>query len=122
MWTSAFVVQRDSQTEVEDYLHCYAVEHQDRESLDGWMAMSAAQAKLLPPAVLKSYCTRFAAGGGGYETAERIADRLKLLADSGIDGVPLTWVDHLAGRTSFNASVLPQLEQAGLRERFSAHG
>lgn len=66
VWTSTFVVQRDSQKEAEDYLHYYAVEDQDR--------------------------------------------------DCGIDGVLLTWVDYVAGMNNFNVSVLPQLEQAGLRE------
>lgn len=121
VWTNAFVVQRDTQQEADDYLYHYAVEHQDRKGIDGWMEKQAAQTQILPPAVLESFRTRFAAGAGGFPlvgTADHIADRLKLLSSCGIDGVLLTWVDYVAGMNSFNAAVMPRLEKLGLRQPF----
>lgn len=49
VWTNCFVVQRDTQAEAEDYLRYYAVDRQDRKSLDGWMEMQQAQTQILPP-------------------------------------------------------------------------
>jgi alkanesulfonate monooxygenase SsuD/methylene tetrahydromethanopterin reductase-like flavin-dependent oxidoreductase (luciferase family) len=121
VWTNTFVVQRDTQAEAEDYLHYYAVEHQDRKSIDAWIEKQGAQTQIMPAAALESFRVRFAAGAGGFPlvgTADRIAERLNLLSDCGIDGVLLTWVDYVAGMNSFNASVLPQLEAMGLRQPF----
>lgn len=121
VWTNCFVVQRDTQEEAEAYLKYYAIDHQDRASMDGWMEAQAAQTQILPPAALEAFRTRFAAGAGGFPlvgTPERIAERLELLSDCGIGGVLLTWVDYVAGMHSFNASVMPRLERAGLRIPF----
>jgi alkanesulfonate monooxygenase SsuD/methylene tetrahydromethanopterin reductase-like flavin-dependent oxidoreductase (luciferase family) len=55
---------------------------------------------------------------GGYPlvgTAEQISERMALLADAGLDGVLLTWVDYADGLARFNADVLPRLEHSGLR-------
>lgn len=121
VWTHTFVVQRDTQQEADDYLEYYAVTHQDRRGVDAWMAKQAEQAKLMPPHVMESFRTRFAAGTGGFPlvgTAEVIVERLGLLSDCGLDGVLLTWVDYIDGMTRFNRHVLPLLEQSGLRETY----
>jgi alkanesulfonate monooxygenase SsuD/methylene tetrahydromethanopterin reductase-like flavin-dependent oxidoreductase (luciferase family) len=60
----------------------------------------------------------FKAGWGGYPlvgTADHIAGELAALSAIGIDGVVLSWVDYRAGLDSFGRTVLPRLEQAGLR-------
>lgn len=119
VWTNAFVVQRDSAKEAEDYLEYYAVEQQDTAALDGWMKLQGAQAKLMPPEVLKTFRKRFAAGAGGFPLvgdAETIARRIAMLADCGIDGSLLTWVEYVKGIESFAADVLPILNTMGLRQ------
>lgn len=122
VWAHTFVVQRDTQQEAEDYLHYYAVEHQDRESIDALIALSVPEVKDTPQAVWEAMRTRYAAGYGGFPlvgTAERIADRLGMLSHAGLDGVLLTWADFLDGARRFNRDVLPLLEQAGLRMPFA---
>lgn len=119
VWTNAFVVQADTRAEAESYLEYYAVEHRDEPSIDGWMAMQGAQTQILPPAIFESFRLRIAAGAGGYPlvgTPDHIAERIAFLADCGIDGILFTWVDYVNGMRAFNAAVLPQLEQMGLRQ------
>ncbi len=123
VWTNSFVVQRDTQEEADAYLQRYAVEYEDKESVEGWLAKQADQARLMPEAALKAMRLRFAAGAGGFPlvgTAERVAERLHMLADAGLDGVLLTWVDYVDGLNRFNRDVLPALEARGLRMPFGA--
>ena len=121
VWTNSFVVQRDTQQEADAYLQRYAIEYEDKESVEGWLAKQADQARLMPEVALKAMRLRFAAGAGGFPlvgTAERIAERLQMLADAGLDGVLLTWVDYVDGLNRFNRDVLPGLEARGLRMPF----
>ena len=122
VWTNTFVVQRDSQAEADAYLHRYAVEQEDTASVEGWLARQAAQTQLMPEAALRAMRMRFAAGAGGFPlvgTAEVVADRLHMLADAGLDGVLLTWVDYVDGLDRFNTGVMPLLERRGLRLPFA---
>jgi dimethylsulfone monooxygenase len=123
VWTYGFVVQRDTQTEADEYLQRYAVDFEDTEAVDAWMKSQREQTQVMPPEVMGVFRKRFAAGAGGFPlvgTPERIAERLQLLADQGIDGILLTWVDYIDGLQRFNRNVLPLLEQAGLRKAFRA--
>ncbi len=121
VWTNTFVVQRETQKEAEDFLRYYAVEMQDRECVDAWLASQLAESKSFPPHVLETLRMRFAAGAGGFPlvgTAERITSALKLMSDCGIDGVLLTWADgYVEGIERFARGVLPLLEQDGLRQK-----
>ena len=98
----------------------YAVEQADNDSLDAWLAKMGENAQLMPPAALRQFRLRVAAGAGGFllvGTAERIAERLAMLSHCGIDGVLLTWVDYIDGLQRFN-EILPLLERRGLRQKF----
>ena len=58
----------------------------------------------------------FNAGHGGYPlvgTAEQITNELTKLADIGVDGCLISWVDYKNELQQWNAEVLPLLEQAG---------
>jgi FMNH2-dependent dimethyl sulfone monooxygenase len=121
VWTTASVVQRNTQAEADAYLHYYAVEKADNDSLDAWIAKMSAQAQLMPPAALRQFRLRVAAGAGGFllvGTSSTIAERLAMLSAAGIDGVLLTWVDYITGLQQFRDGVLPLLERRGLRQPF----
>ncbi|BCH29335.1 luciferase [Mesorhizobium sp. L-8-10] len=125
VWTYAPMVQRDTMREAQAYLQHYAVDHQDRESVDGWIAGNAATAKGMSQETLEKLRNHFAAGGGGNQlvgTADHIADRLQQLSDAGLDGILFTWVDFLDGMSRFNRDVLPALEARGLRKPFAGGG
>jgi alkanesulfonate monooxygenase SsuD/methylene tetrahydromethanopterin reductase-like flavin-dependent oxidoreductase (luciferase family) len=122
VWSYCPVVQRDTRKEAEAYLGHYAVEMEDRESVDAWSAGLGAQTKIIAPGQLEEYRMRFAAGGGGnilVGTATDIADQLQALAEAGLDGVLCTWVDVADGLERFIRDVLPELERRGLRQPFS---
>ena len=60
----------------------------------------------------------FIAGWGGYPlvgTPEQIVAQLLDLADAGIEGVILAWLDYDVEIDYFGARVLPLMEEAGLR-------
>ncbi|KRB80648.1 alkanesulfonate monooxygenase [Sphingomonas sp. Root710] len=123
VWAHSYVVQRDTQREADDFVDYYAVRHQDRESIDGLIALSVPEVKDMPREKWEAVRTRYAAGFGGFPlvgTAGRIAERLTMLSDAGLDGVLLTWIDFVDGAQRFNRDVLPLLEQAGLRKPFAA--
>jgi len=125
VWTYAPMVQRDTMSEAQAYLNHYAVEQQDKESVDGWVAGNAATAKGMSPETLAKLRNHFAAGGGGNQlvgTADHIAERLTQLSQAGLDGILFTYVDFIDGMTRFNRDVLPILEQRGLRAPFAPVG
>ncbi|WP_232494835.1 LLM class flavin-dependent oxidoreductase [Novosphingobium kaempferiae] len=121
VWSSAYVVQGETDEQAQAYLHRYSVEHEDSVAADAWLKALAAEAQLMPPEALKAARSRFVAGAGGFPlvgTPETIVKRLSLLADGGIDGVVLTWVDFMDGLARFTRDVLPLMEAAGLRSKF----
>jgi len=61
----------------------------------------------------------FKAGAGGYPLvgiAQSIADTLCALADAGLDGILLSWLDYADGILAWNRDVAPLLRRAGLRQ------
>ncbi|HEX7854319.1 MAG TPA: LLM class flavin-dependent oxidoreductase [Sphingobium sp.] len=121
VWSSAYVVQRETDEEAQAYLQHYSVDCEDTAAVDAWIKILSVESKLMAPEALRAARQRFAAGAGGFPlvgTPERIVSRLAMLSDSGIDGVVLTWVDFVDGLTRFIRDCLPLLEQAGLREKF----
>lgn len=118
VWTHTYVVQRNTQAEADEYLRYYALERGDEESVDGWLRLQNLHTQLMPPGVLEQMRLRFKAGAGGFPlvgTADTIVDRLSMLADAGLNGVLLTWVDYEDGMSRWVRDVMPRMEQAGLR-------
>jgi dimethylsulfone monooxygenase len=113
------VVQRDTRREAEAFLDYFAVEHEDRRSVDGWSAGIAAEARSLSNEQIRFARLVVAVGGnpivGG---AADVADQLEALSEIGIDGVLLSWFDFEDGLKRFNEGVMPLLERRGLREPF----
>jgi FMNH2-dependent dimethyl sulfone monooxygenase len=83
------------------------------------------QTETLDNKTLESHKAHFIAGHGGYPlvgTAEQIAAELCKLADIGVDGCLISWVDYKNELKQWNAEVLPLLEQAGLRQALRPAG
>ncbi len=112
------VVCRPSQAEADDYYRHYAVTMADTASLDIYTAAKAANSNSHDPAAYHQYRTRFAAGAGTYPlvgTPRFIADEMIRMADAGFVGTTVSFVNFADELPYFLASVLPLLEQAGLR-------
>jgi alkanesulfonate monooxygenase SsuD/methylene tetrahydromethanopterin reductase-like flavin-dependent oxidoreductase (luciferase family) len=115
VWTYCPVVQRDTRKEAEDYLQYFAVELEDKDSVDAWSKGLATETKIVTSEQMR---IRFAAGAGGnilLGTADDIADQLQMFNDAGLDGVLCTWVDFYDGLPRFARDVIPLLERRGLR-------
>ncbi|MBB6125239.1 alkanesulfonate monooxygenase SsuD/methylene tetrahydromethanopterin reductase-like flavin-dependent oxidoreductase (luciferase family) [Sphingobium subterraneum] len=121
IWTIGSVIQRDTVEEAEAYLRHVTIDQQDVRVADAWMELQLEHAQLMAPEKMAAFRRRFVEGAGGFPlvgTADDICERFDLLADCGIDGVLLTWVDYIDGLNRFVADVLPQMEAAGLRAPF----
>ena len=49
-------------------------------------------------------------------TAEQIVDGMLAFSNAGLDGITLSWVNYEEGLTQFRDTLLPMMQQAGLRE------
>ena len=122
VWTHAYVVQRGSDKEAEDYLRYFAIENGNEVAADNAAKYLGLNSEIMPEAAWQTFKLHLKGGYAGYSlvgSAETIAERLAGLSDIGIDGVAIHWVDYLDGLNRFNADVMPLLEKAGLRKPFS---
>ena len=121
LWTTAYVVQRDTMKESKNYFERYVNEHGDESAGVATAHFLGVTAEAMSPNNYESFKTHLKAGYGGYPligTAEDVASGLQLLSELGFDGVALTYVDFIDGLHRFNADVMPALERAGLREPY----
>ncbi len=118
IWANGYVVQADDQAKADAALHRYAVEYGDDVAVENLASELGVADKLPSREAYENFKYHFKAGAGGYPlvgTPRGIADTLEALADAGLDGMLLSWLDYGAGITAWNASVAPRLRQAGLR-------
>jgi alkanesulfonate monooxygenase SsuD/methylene tetrahydromethanopterin reductase-like flavin-dependent oxidoreductase (luciferase family) len=121
IWVHVYVVCRDTENEAKDYLHHYVYEKGDWHAATNLLRIFGVQSQSYDPKSLEDHKAHFIAGHGGYPlvgTAEQIADELGKLADIGVDGCLISWVDYKNELRQWNAQVLPLLIQSGLRQPF----
>jgi probable F420-dependent oxidoreductase len=121
IWIHVYVVCRETEKEAKDYLHRYVYEQGDWEAAGNLLHIFGMQTETLDNKTLDDHKAHFIAGHGGYPlvgTAEQITDELCKLADIGVDGCLISWVDYKSELKQWNAEVLPLLEQAGIRQPF----
>lgn len=125
IWIHVYAVCRETEKEAKDYLHHYVHEKGDWEAAGNLLRIFGMQSATLDKATLDSHKAHFIAGHGGYPavgTPEQIVDELGKLADIGVDGCLLSWVDYKNELRQWNEEVLPLMVQAGLREEFRPAG
>lgn len=123
VWTHAYVVQRDTQKEAEDFLKYFATDHRNVTAVDNAAHFLGVSSEIMPESAWNEFKTHLAAGYGGYGIvgdADAVTEKLAALSDIGIDGVCLHSLDYLDMLERFNRDVLPNLEGLGLRKPFSA--
>lgn len=120
VWMYSYVVQRDTVDEAQAYVEEYTnSEHGNHAAADAFIENNIATAKTAPPEVLMKMQKHLMAGAGGIPllgSAEDIADKLQTWSDVGIDGVLVNWLDYHQGLSEFGRTVMPLLEQRGLRK------
>jgi alkanesulfonate monooxygenase SsuD/methylene tetrahydromethanopterin reductase-like flavin-dependent oxidoreductase (luciferase family) len=122
IWIHVYVVCRETEKEAKDYLHHYVYEKGDWEGAGNLLKIFGMQTETLDNRTLDSHKAHFIAGHGGYPlvgTAQQIVDELGKLADIGVDGCLISWVDYKNELRQWIDEVLPLTEQAGLREPFA---
>ena len=125
IWIHIYVVCRETEKEAQDYLHYYVYEKGDWEAASNLLRIFGMHSQSYDPQTLDKEKAHFIAGHGGYGlvgTAEQITDELCKLADLGVDGCLISWVDYKNELAHWNRAVLPLIEQAGLRRPFLPAG
>lgn len=121
-WTTAYVIQRDTREEAEDYLKKVFIDEADMSAGKAAAHYLGLNSSAMEPEQWQEFNLHLRAGYGGYPlvgTAEDIAERLNELSEIGVTGVSLSFVDFVDGLERFNADVMPKLEAGGLRKPFT---
>lgn len=116
--TFSYVVCRPTQKEADDYHKHYADTHADWQAVDNLINLQFAHAESFPHDLLKLIRARFAAGHGGFPlvgTPEKVADGICQLHEAGFGGTTLAFVNYVDEFPYFRDTVLPILEERGLR-------
>ena len=120
-WIHGYVVCRDTEKEALDYLRHYVIDKGDDIAVNNMLDIFGVQSGTLEPDVMEAFKFHFKAGHGGYPligTPEQIVSSIERLSQMGVDGILLSWVDYLTEAKQWIKSVLPLMEQAGLRYPF----
>jgi alkanesulfonate monooxygenase SsuD/methylene tetrahydromethanopterin reductase-like flavin-dependent oxidoreductase (luciferase family) len=116
--TTGFVVCRDTEAEVQDYLRYCFEDHADWEAartMVNGLIRGGSQSQT-PEERWRTQ--RDIPGWTGHKlfgTPEQIVERLQNLHRLGVNGIALDWVNFEAGIEEFNKKVLPLMVEAGLR-------
>jgi alkanesulfonate monooxygenase SsuD/methylene tetrahydromethanopterin reductase-like flavin-dependent oxidoreductase (luciferase family) len=121
VWIHVYAVCRDTEKEAKDYLRHYVHDKGDWEAAGNLLRIFGVQSASYDPKTLEDHKAHFIAGHGGYPlvgTPTQIAEELGKLADVGVDGCLISWVNYKDELAHWNAEVLPLLVQSGLRQPF----
>jgi len=115
----AYVVCGETEKEARDYERYYVDERGDWEAAEGLIrTLIGAKTQGFPLERLRQMQREMIAGWGSYPlvgTAEQIVEKIQELANIGVDGAGLVWVNFEAGIDQFAKKVVPLMVQAGLR-------
>jgi dimethylsulfone monooxygenase len=118
IWTSANIVQAETEKEAQRF-HDYIIhEKGDWEAVSFALSTMGINAKTFPPAAMEHLKQFFIAGWGSYPligTKEQIVEGLQMLSKMGLDGVLLAWPRYEEGMREFKDVTYPLLLQTGLR-------
>lgn len=117
IFTISHVVCRPTQAEADSVYQYFAETMADAEGIDNWTGAKQATSQSTPPEVLLMR-RRLAGGHGSFPlvgTPEKIAQDIAALSAAGISGTTLSFFDFRRELPFFLETVLPLLEQAGLR-------
>ena len=117
-WIHAYVVCANSEQAARDYLDDYVREHGDWDTATRMVELFGLESNSLAPEVLEAFKYHFIAGHGGYPlvgTPDQIVEEVGRLAEMGVDGLLLSWLDYLGECQLWIDEVMPRLQAAGLR-------
>lgn len=124
LWGHWVVICRPTEKEARDYLHYYVYEKGDWDAAGNVARIMGMQSGDDRGAThtseqMRAIQARFITGWGGATlvgTPEMVVDGLLGLAEAGMNGIILSWVNYETELRQFVDEVLPLMEQAGLRK------
>lgn len=117
-WIHGYAVVRETEAEARRALDRYVIDYGDDIAVAAMLSTFGMESETLEPSVMDAFRFHFKAGHGGYPlvgTPESVVEELVRLADMGVDGVLLSWLDYLGEGAQWVEEVLPLMESAGLR-------
>ena len=117
IFTHAYVVCRATRREAEEYHHHYAIECADWTAVDRLAALQGLYTEGRPPELRDKLKFRISGGHGGLPIIgdpDDVASKLGEIADAGLAGCTIAFVDYLNEFPFFKENVLPRLARAGL--------
>lgn len=117
VFTSATVVCRQTKREAEDF-YAYCEANADWEAVDTMLDIRRRVGRPVPPGDLAQQRLGMLKGHGDYRLVgdpDEIAGRLAQLAEAGLDGIAMIFVNQLHDAPLFIQEVVPRLERLGLR-------
>ena len=119
VWCYSYVSVAETAAEAKRHVDRYAIEHGDDVACENIVKELGLQTGIFTPDQAEQFRYHFKAGWAGFPlvgTPAMMVEHLELLAEAGMDGVCLSWLDYNAGIRQWNAEVMPLLERAGLRQ------
>ena len=121
----------DSEQEAKDYLDYCVNEKGDfaaASNLMDWLfsttkANDGKERGAMPTHIRQEILKKLVAGHGGsilVGTPTQVVEQMQGLAETGLDGTTISWVDFEGGLEQFRTKILPLMIQAGLRTDESA--
>ena len=118
----AHIVCRPTEAEARQYFRWVHRDHADVAAIEKLFATSTANSNSMEVGQEEHWqkIERLAAGRGALTlvgTPEQIVSTMLELADAGLDGLALSWVNYDEGLQQMEDDILPLMVQAGLRAR-----
>ena len=118
VYGAVWVVCRDTEQEAQDYVHRVIDEQGDYGTASAVVAEMTKTSQSLAHFEARKLAQRSMAGFYALPlvgTPEQIVAKMKLIADGGIDGLAISWVDYEHGIAQYTEKLLPLMIKAGLR-------
>lgn len=118
VWSYASVIDGETEQDAKDFYDLFVHQQGDWDQALGHARARGLTSPPLSQAALKAEMEKLIAGTHGctlFGGSEQIAEGLMRLSRLGLDGVLLSWPRYMEGVRRFQKSVLPLLEQEGLR-------
>ena len=118
VYTSAWIVCRDTEQEALDYVHSVIEVQGDYGIAMGAVAEMEKNSLSIESFEKRKNAQRSMAGFFALPlvgTAAQVVEKMKFMADAGIDGLAISWVDYDAGVAQYRKTLLPLMIEAGLR-------
>ena len=119
VWCYSYVSVAETLAKAQAYVDRYVIEYGNNQACDNIVKEPGIQTGICTPERAEQFRYHFKGGWAGFPlvgTPQMMVDHLGMLADAGLDGICLSWLDYHSGIEQWDTEVMPLLEKAGLRQ------